>query len=128
MFSLLSRPTTTLLLGTCKGETAAHVAFDDNFPPAYVHIKVDANNTPMVQFVIHELIHVILSELVLGKFDETLEEVIVVSLDSYMWAFVSNSKPRLAKWNALIEKKLAEEPVKLKSIEEVVDRSREKSQ
>jgi len=83
---------------------------------------VDANNTPVVHYVIHELLHVILSELVLGKFDDSLEEVMIVALDTHIFEFVSKSKSRLAKWNTLIERKLAETPVQPRPTEELVDR------
>ena len=107
---LLDRPTTTLKFGTKVNGIGADCDFDDYFPPRWIKITVDANNNDNVRFVIHELLHVMLSELVLGKFDQTLEEVLVLSLDTYMWNFVKSSKVRLAKWEALIQKKLAENP------------------
>jgi hypothetical protein len=101
------------------------VDFDDNFPPGYVKIVVDANNQPIIRYVIHELIHVVLSELVLGKFDETLEELLTVALDGYIYAWVAKSKSRTTRWTTLIGKKLAEsEALHLMDIplEEQVDR------
>lgn len=100
------------------------VEFDDKFPPAYIKIDVDANNQPVIRFVIHELLHVVLSELVIGKFDETLEEVLIVSLDGYIYEWVAKSKSRTAKWTTLIEKKLAEADALLETVshEELVDR------
>jgi len=107
---LLDRPTTTLRFAPKRNGTAASCVFDDRFPPAYVKIVVDANNNETVRFVIHELIHVVISELVIGKFDATLEEIFVLSLETYLWNFVSSSKARLARWQKLIEKKLTENP------------------
>lgn len=125
LYSLLDRPTTTLKFGAKRNGVAADCEFDDKFPPAYVRITVDANNNETVRFVIHELIHVTIAELVLGKFDSTLEEVVVLSLETYIWNFVSGSKTRLAKWEKLIAKKLAENPPATTplSLEELADRS-----
>lgn len=83
---------------------------------------MDANNTPVLQYVIHELVHVTISELVIGKFDDTLEEVVVVALEGHIFNFISKSKARLAKWNVLIERKLGESDRPLKPIEEIVER------
>jgi len=88
-----------------------------------VKIVVDANNNDTVRFVIHELVHVTISELVIGKFDSTLEEVLVLSLETFLWSFISSSKSRLTKWEKLIAKKLAENPAeKPASLEELADR------
>ena len=124
LLNLLSRPSTTLRTRQIRGSIAARVDFDDIFPPAYVHIDVDANNTPIIRFVIHELLHVVLSELVIGKFDETLEEVLIVALDGYIYEWVAKSKSRSARWTALIEKKLTENDADLEPVplEEQVDR------
>lgn len=119
----MDRPTTTLKLAHKRNGVGASVDYDDKFPPAYVHIIVDANNNETIKFVIHELIHVVISELIIGKFDETLEEVFVLSLETYLWNFVSANKVRLAKWNKLIQKKLAENPPEdPPSLEELADR------
>jgi len=123
LLSLLDRPTTSLKFGTKRNGIAGYVDFDDKFPPAYVRITVDANNTPVAQYVVHELIHVVISELVLGKFDSTLEEIVVLSLDRYIWNFISTNKSRLAKWEKLIAKKLAEHPEPDVALEELADRS-----
>lgn len=121
---LLERPTTSLRTLPIRGNTAARVKFDDNFPPAYVNVDVDANNQPVISNVIHELLHVILSELVIGKFDDTLEEVHIVALTTYIYEWVAKSKYRTKCWSALIEKKLAETDALLETIplEEQVDR------
>lgn len=73
-------------------------------------IEVDANNQNVSQFVMHELTHVIISELILGKFDPTLEEAFLLGLETFMWDFISKSPARVAKWDKLIQKKLAENP------------------
>jgi len=85
------------------------VDFDDNFPPRYVKIEIDLNNhEDIVEFVIHELMHVTLSELARGKFDENLEEVFVLSLSSYISGWVMKSPQRLKRWTKLINQKLVE--------------------
>ena len=124
LLSLLDRPSTTLTSGSLRKEVAARVEFDPNYPPAYVRVQVDANNTPVARFVIHELLHVVMSEKVLGL-DETLEEVLIVALEAHLWAFVEKSKSRRTKWDSLIERKLAEHCATLtdRTIEEIVDRT-----
>ena len=83
--------------------------FDDNFPPRYVKIEIDLNNhEDIVEFVIHELMHVTLSELARGKFDENLEEVFVLSLSSYISGWVMKSPQRSKRWTKLINQKLVE--------------------
>jgi len=120
---LLDRPTTTLKLRAKRNGTAATCDYDDRFPPAYVHIEVDANNNDNTRFVIHELIHVVISELVLGKFDRTLEEVVVLGFEEYIWNFVRAKPSRLTRWEKLIAKKLAENPTEPVKLEDLADRS-----
>ena len=108
LLSLLDRPTTTLKLRSKRNGYAGDCVFDDCFPPAYVRIEIDANNNKTTQFVMHELIHVIISEIVLGKFDATLEEAFLLGLERFMWDYISSKPARLAKWDKLIQKKLAE--------------------
>lgn len=122
LLNLLDRPTTQLHARALRGDVAANVDFDDYFPPAYVKINVDLNNPDRVQYVIHELKHVVLSELVWGKFDETLEEVITVALDTHMYEYVKRSKARLARWEKLIEQKLAETAPPDRPISEITER------
>ena len=123
LLRLLERPTTSLELGTVTGKYAGHVILDDDWPPSKVAIRIDANNQPLVQYVIHELLHVVFDPTVTPACDETLEEVIIVALDTYMYEYVKGSKARLAKWNALIERKLAATEKPAVSLEELVDRS-----
>ena len=110
LLNLLARPMVTLKYGEKRNGYAADCVFDDKFPPAYVRIVVDANKNDTVWFVIHELLHVVCCEIVLGKFDQTLEEAFMLGLDNYMWDFVKSSPRRLRKWERLIQKKLAENP------------------
>lgn len=76
------------------------------FPPTEIKIKVDANAGQHVASVVHELLHVILYEMFLGRLGATLEEVCVVALEQYINAYIMKSPARLAKWTALIESKL----------------------
>lgn len=122
--SLLDRPTTTLKFAPKRNGIAADCVFDDKWPPLYVNITVDANNNDTIRCVIHELIHVVISELVIGAFDATLEEVLVLAFETYIWNFVSSSKVRMQRWQKLIDKKLAENaPETPASLEELADRS-----
>jgi len=69
---------------------------------------VDGNTSDTLRHVLHELLHVVFSELVLGKLDDTLEEVLIVAFDHYLHDYVQASKPRRLKWEALIAQKLKE--------------------
>lgn len=84
---------------------------------------MDANNNDTVRYVMHELLHVVLSELILGKFDYSCEEAFVLGMENYMWSFISSSKSRMARWQKLIEKKLAENPKPDVPLEDLADRS-----
>lgn len=97
----------------------------EHFPPYEVEIKIDANHQPIVHYIIHELLHVVYSPFLTGIMDDSLEEAVIVGLDAYMFNYVKASRSRLAKWNALIEKKLAESAAALPDtpLEELVDRS-----
>jgi hypothetical protein len=117
LLSLLDRPTTTLTARTKVNGSAATVDFDDNFPPRYVKVEIDLNNhEAVIPFVIHELVHVVLSELVLGKFDETLEEVMVVAISSFVAEWVIASPSRRTKWQKVIDRKLTETAAKLEPV------------
>lgn len=84
---------------------------------------MDANNQPITQYVIHELLHVVFHEMTIGL-DETMEEVIIVSLDHDLYEYVKKSKHRTQQWHKLIERKLDESNTGLPTPhEELVDRS-----
>lgn len=90
-------------------DEAAHAYFDPVFPPGEIDITVDANNhptDPIIRLVMHELLHVAMSESIVARLDATLEEVVILSLDTYLWTYMNSSKQRLAKWEKLIERKL----------------------
>ena len=109
LLNLLDRPTTTLKLRAKRNDYAGDATFDDYFPPAKITIELDGNNQPLARYVMHELLHVILCEIILGKFDETVEEAFILGLENFMWAYIEEKKGgRRAKWDALIERKLAE--------------------
>lgn len=108
LLKLLERPTTTVAAGTLRKPVAARVNFDDSFPPDRIKVEIDANNMSATQLVVHELLHVVCSELVLGKFDETLEEVLILALEAHMMDHINKSKTRRTRWADAIERKLAE--------------------
>lgn len=121
---LLERPTTILKYGALRS-CEAHVVYDpEHWPPYDVTVTIDANQGPVVQNVIHELLHVVFSSMFVGTVDDTLEEVFILAIDTYMSDYVKKTKSRHAKWVALIEKKLAEstkdEPC---TLEEMADRT-----
>lgn len=100
--------------------------WDEIFPPTNIRIKVDANTGDHIEFVIHEIVHIIYLPMHLGYVDDTLEEVNVVATGAYMSNYVHKSPKRLARWTALIEKKLREDTTPV-PMEERVDRSKVKA-
>jgi hypothetical protein len=108
LYDLLNRPTTTVTARTKLRGFMADVVFDTRWPPQNVKIEIDMNNAEPIHTIIHELLHVVLSETVCGKFDSSLEEVVILSLDEYIYNWVKASPKRLAKWQKLLEAKLAE--------------------
>lgn len=117
---LLVLDRTTVESGTLI-KSGATVEFDDSGRLEYIRIKIDANTGDPVEYVIHELLHVVFHEVLLWKVDETIEEIFILALDEQMYDFVKSSKQRLAKWNALINEKLNED-VEPRPVAELVDR------
>lgn len=101
---------------------AGRVEWDQLFPPTNIRIKVDGNRADHVNYVIHELLHVILLPIIIGQLDDTLEEVVVCSLDTYMYQYVKKSPKRFALWNDTINQKLTEGKPDT-PLETLVDRS-----
>lgn len=128
LLSLLDRPLVTIKRVSKRSDTAADCTFDDFYPPRYIKIEVDANAGDIERSVLHELIHVILSELIWGKFDPTIEEVIILAFEDYMWDFISKSPQRRAKWTKIINRKIAESEALLvdRSLTELTERPPEK--
>lgn len=82
--------------------------WDDIIPPTNIRIKVDANSGEAHRFVVHELLHVILYPMLFRRLDETLEEVVVVAMDAYMWSYIEKSPARHAEWAKAVKTKLNE--------------------
>jgi len=85
-----------------------HCEWDEVFPPTNIRIRVDANSGDDIKFVIHELLHVIFHPIFVGRVDDTLEEVCIIALDTYMHEYVDKSPERLTHWRRLVTKKLEE--------------------
>lgn len=91
--------------------TAGTVLWDDIFPPTNIRIKIDANDGEHVKKVVHELLHVMLYDLWVGRLDATLDEVLIDAMTTDMYLYVNKSKTRLALWLDLIDEKLKEDTV-----------------
>lgn len=124
MLDLLERPTTTVTARPKRNGYMADAEFEAKYPPAYVKIEIDLNNPDPVWIVVHELLHVVLSAMVLGRLDDSLEEVVILSMDKYFYDWIKASPKRLNRWKTLVEKKLAETAATLpdRSLEEMADR------
>lgn len=126
LLELLAHPEVTLRFRPSPAY-GGEVDWREVYPPTCIKIKIDANGGDQIEFVIHELLHVVLHPLVIGRVDSTLEELWIVALAGYMAAFVKRSPERLAKWEKLIRAKLAEsdaaDGLKPLAVEELVDRT-----
>ena len=85
----------------------ANVEWDELFPPTNIRIYVDANNGQHIESVVHELLHVLLYEMFLGRVGATIEEVIVDSLEKYLSLYIHKTPARVHRWTQLIEHKLS---------------------
>lgn len=106
------------------GEYGATVNFDVSGTLEYIEIKADKNVEDHVENIVHELVHVALSEMFQWRVDETLEEVMVLALASYMYNYVKASKIRRHRWVTIIERKFAESDTRPeKPLSELVERN-----
>ena len=82
--------------------------WDDIMPPTNITLLVDANTNPTshLSAVLHELLHIALYPCFVGRLHDDYLEVSVLAFETDMYQYVKRSPARLAKWNALIEKKL----------------------
>jgi predicted metal-dependent peptidase len=85
------------------------VIYDDNWPPLNISIILDGNTTAWVASIVHELLHVVFDgPCIVGRLDETLEEVWIVAMETYMIQYINKRKTWKAKWDALVERKVQE--------------------
>ena len=91
-------------------ENEGFIVWDDIMPPTNITISVDANENPTdhISTVLHELLHVTLFPLYIGRMVDDYAEVMVLAYEKDMYAYVKKSKDRLARWNDIIGGKLAE--------------------
>lgn len=84
-----------------------HIVWDDISPPTNLNIKIDANENPTqhLSAVIHELLHVILCPMFVGRMAMDYQEIAVLAYETDMYAYITKSPARLAKWNDLIGQK-----------------------
>jgi hypothetical protein len=64
----------------------------------------------------------------LGHVDETLDEVIVIAMTTYLYSYVNKTPSRIKEWNRIVKRKLKESEEGLVSLtfEERVQRPAEK--
>lgn len=87
-----------------------HHLWDEIFPPTNFHIRVDANQQTgaldHIGTVVHELLHVVVYPLSLGRFSDDLDEVLTLALDAHMLAYIRKSPKRVTEWTEAINQKL----------------------
>lgn len=83
--------------------------WDEVFPPTNIRIKVDANNGDHVSSVIHELLHVVFYDMLYGRLDAKLDEVVILALERDTYEYVKKVPSRYLIWDQLINRKLSED-------------------
>lgn len=84
----------------------AHIQWDDVFPPTNIRIAIDANAGDPVKLALHELLHLVLYDMHVGRLDETLEEVMIIAYENYIYAYIEASPKRKAEWVRVITKRI----------------------
>jgi len=87
--------------------TAGRADWDEILPPTKIEIIIDANNVDHIGFVLHELLHIVMSRIVFGTLDDTLEEIAMVAWHEDMYRYIKKDPRRLLAWNDLINEKLS---------------------
>ena len=109
LLELLRHPEVHLTYQTMTAQQG-HCLWDEVYPPTNIHIRVDANQqTGVVDHigtVVHELLHVIIYPISLGRFDDFLDEILVLALDAHMISYIRKSPKRLSEWTEAINQKL----------------------
>lgn len=81
-------------------------------PPTSILIECDANQqtgvVDHIATVVHELLHVVVVPIWIGRFDDDLDEVLVLALDAAVTAYIRKSPKRTHTWTELINRKLME--------------------
>ena len=109
LLEILAHQETTLVYKhMVKNE--GRIDWDDISPPTNIVIKIDANENPLdhVSAVIHELMHIVLYPIHIGRFSDDYREIGVLAYEKDMYEHVKRSKRRLSRWVDLIAEKLKE--------------------
>lgn len=101
----LRSPSVTVTTGTFR-DHAGEIILDEYLPGLDLKIKIDANGRDPVDLVIHELLHAVFARAFVGFFDDTLEEVCVEALTSYMMTYVHAKPTRYQTWAKLVREKI----------------------
>jgi hypothetical protein len=87
-----------------------HNLWNEIMPPTDIKIRVDANqqtgNVDHIGTVVHELLHVVVYPMSLGRLCDDLDEVMTLALDAHMVAYIRKSPKRVAAWTEAINQKL----------------------
>lgn len=88
-------------------DATAHVEWEEGRPPENVRIVVDPDKDGRIRCVVHELLHVALTENLRPIMDAVLEEFVILALEEGMDEYIKSSPRRLTSWRRAIETKLA---------------------
>jgi hypothetical protein len=70
-----------------------------------INVTLDPSQGGLIESLLHECLHVVLSDLIGDSFNARLEEVIIRELERELWAKAMKS-PEVAHWRSLIDRKL----------------------
>ncbi len=109
LLELLRHPEVHLTYQMMTGQQG-HCLWDWVGPPTNIRIRVDANQQTgaidHIGTVVHELLHLIVFPMSLGRFSDDLDEVLVLALDAHMVTYIRKSPRRLQLWTEAINQKL----------------------
>lgn len=88
-------------------DTIAQIEWTPGKKPAALRIKVDVDKDGAIRCVIHELLHVLLQS-ELAWLDRSMEEIVVLALETDLYEYVTKSSRRLAGWRNAITKRHVE--------------------
>ena len=109
LLHLLSHPEVTLAYRKLKCNEA-EVGWLDVMPPTKIIVWVDANSNPLdhISSVIHELLHVVLYPMYIGRLTDDYAEVMILAYEADLYKYVKSTKGVVNKWTSAINAKLTD--------------------
>ena len=87
-------------------DATARVDWENVSPPSRVRIVVDHDQDGRIRCIIHELLHLVLYDIMEQNFNTELQETAIDAWEKLLWENVSFSPQKLGSWRRAIAKKL----------------------